>query len=260
MLGLGVVAALALTALGGGIYLRWLAAQAAGPAAPLTPGPVHIGASGGPYPDDNPPWTPTVTAFAVERYEVSNRQYRRCVDAFQCAPPNELGRFNDPLAAALPVTGVTAPQAAGYCRFIGRRLPTEIEWERAARGLAAADRPWPWGTETPDARRANLYYEQELGPQEVTSYTLGASPEQVYNLVGNVAEWTASFYTDSYTGYDPAANTWDGQAASLGERTLVVRGGSWLNSPLDFPRVTVRFSMPGGLSDISIGFRCVAVP
>jgi formylglycine-generating enzyme required for sulfatase activity len=187
-----------------------------------------------------------------------------CKDALgTCTDPADPAALTDPQKQDLPVTGVTATQAAAYCDWIGRRLPTEIQWERAARGLLAQDRPWPWGSDPLTVTRANLIFpdvaEAGIGLQPVMSYPLGISPEEVYNLVGNAAEWTSSFDSDNYEGYDSARPVWDGKAA-LNDRLLVTRGCAWQDSIFDFSRVSRRDPVPGNRSVPWVGFRCAAGP
>ncbi len=259
-----LVALLVLLGLGAAfvlIYPRVLAAQAAGPLVPLSGGAVQMGSAADAGAADAPPWVATVAPFQLEQYEVSNRQYGLCKDAGSCTDPADPAALHVPQRQDLPVTGVTAPQAAAYCRWLGRRLPTEIEWELAARGLQANDQPWPWGTDPLTATRANLIFpdlsEQGIDLQPVMSYPRGISPEKVYNLVGNASEWTTSFYTASYTGYDPAHAAWNGQDL-LNDRALVTRGDSWGDSIFDFSRVSLREPQPGNRPAPWLGFRCAA--
>lgn len=123
-----------------------------------------------------------VPAFSLEIHEVSNRQYQACDDRGPCDSPSD-ERYRDPTFAQMPVASVTATQAETFCRWLGRRLPTNLEWERAARGTTG--RLWPWGDSFPpegplpglDERAA-----VESGPAT-------RSVEGIYHLVGNVAEW-----------------------------------------------------------------------
>jgi formylglycine-generating enzyme required for sulfatase activity len=191
--------------------------------------------------------------FQIEQYEVSNRQYRLCVETGKCsAPATEPHRYYDESKLDYPVVGITAIQAAGYCRWLGRRLPTEREWERAARG--AEDRRWPWGDTAPTLQRANILLEnntrKEIEP--VKSYPDGVSLEGIYNLVGNVGEWTASYYFPEDSN-STEQEIWDGNFENLLPKALTQRGGSWTGRMLSImDKVPIRAS-PGSEST---GVRC----
>jgi formylglycine-generating enzyme required for sulfatase activity len=250
--GLFTVAALVL---GRPYALAW---RARGEMVTVPAGPVVFGAR---EPDSN--WSelketalPSVPAFQLERYEVSNWQYRLCVDAGRCTTPILPTDFYDEAHLNHPVAGVSAVQAADYCRWLGRRLPTEVEWERAARGPNG--QPWPWGDAPLTPERANVSFE---GPPQdskpVDSYPAGASvnPTGIFNLAGNVWEWTASYAQLAEAAYDPTF-IWDGKGASLSkEMGLIQRGGGW-EDPL--MRVTYRFEYIGFEAIKSTGFRCAA--
>ncbi|HEV8489952.1 MAG TPA: SUMF1/EgtB/PvdO family nonheme iron enzyme [Candidatus Limnocylindrales bacterium] len=124
-----------------------------------------------------------VGSFRLEIHEVSNRQWRACMDAGPCGPTNEPSIADQPENANLPVVFVTADQAKTFCDWLGRRLPTATEWERAARGTDG--RQWPWGNEVPAF--AEIPGLSGLAEVEVGSQT--RSPEGIYHLVGNVDEW-----------------------------------------------------------------------
>ena len=196
---------------------------------------------------------------AFERYEVTNGRYALCVQAGRCsAPPAQLSTYFRERSADLPVTGVDALQAAAFCRWIGRRLPTHAEWLYAAtQGGRAA---WPWGEEEPTAERTNLLYEPDtpvaLPPQSwplpVGGREGGATPEGIHDLLGNVWEWTATPWEKP--GREGAA--WDGDPATApGE--LITEGGSYLTSlsGLGTEADPVYAGVSFRTSDV--GFRCV---
>lgn len=192
-------------------------------------------------------------AFQIEQYEVSNKQYRLCVEARFCSEPaKEPLRFIDDKILDHPVVGVTAVQATKYCKWLGRRLPTELEWERAARGPEG--RRWPWGKQDPTSHLANLSSGNlAKGTEPIDSHQDGASlePEKVYNLVGNVWEWTAS-YVDGYPNSEQ--QVWDGQLKTLvSNKQLTLRGGSWKNT---MERITIRLRAEGADTIESFGMRC----
>jgi formylglycine-generating enzyme required for sulfatase activity len=198
--------------------------------------------------------------FAIDRYEVSNWHYRQCVSAGACSPtgtrPEDLARH-----PTYPVIQVDAYQAEAYCRWLGRRLPLEAEWELAARGPLG--RPWPWGDEPPTADRLNVAALHPGGSklEPVTSYPAGATPATsdtpggIFNLAGNVMEWTAT-EKEEYTSprYDPLRR-WDSSPQPQ-PTELIVRGGSFMGTP-EQARPTRRASVPAQEERLDLGFRCV---
>ncbi len=153
-----------------------------------------------------------------------------------------------------PVTLVTWWGADEYCRTIGRRLPTEAEWERAARG--SQNSIYPWGNDF-DPARANSSRSGADGTEPVETYPNGASEYGVYNLAGNVAEWVSDWYQQDYYQLPIATepNPMGPPTSPIGEK--VIRGGSWDTVPL-FLRSVHRMSADPGLPSTSVGFRCVA--
>jgi len=168
--------------------------------------------------DEKPPHTVYVDGFWIMRTEVTNEQYKRCVDAGVCEKPtNErwyLGEY-----AREPVTDVNWNQATEYTVWVGGRLPTEAEWEKACRGPDGA--LYPWGDESPDAARANYGESGQNGVDSVGIYPSGANG--LYDMAGNAWEWTADWYAEDYYAISPSFNP-TGPADSA-YRTL--RGGSW---------------------------------
>jgi formylglycine-generating enzyme required for sulfatase activity len=189
-----------------------------------------------------------VAGFWMARSEVTVAEYGRCVTAGRCGPAGFEGggqRFQRP---TLPVTLVTFDDAKRYCSFRGGRLPSEAEFERAARG--AARRRYPWGqTYHPKlANHGRLGVDatdpsdgfSELAP--IGSFPDGATPEGVLDLAGNAAEWTADAFTPDYG------------SAPGGERA--VRGGSFLSSAA-FLRGAARVGKSPETREPTLGFRCV---
>ena len=191
-----------------------------------------------------------VPAFSIDKYEVTNRQYRLCVQAGACSrpvegvPPDETGEqerpaeewiFETPEYQDRPVVWVTAYQAADFCRWIGRRLPTEVEWERAARGADGRAVPWDRG-EAPAPEYVNVGFhtvDDEDSPDHPVAvddpnFRKGASPEGVMHLLGNVAEWTST-PTECNDPYECQV-VWDGR---IKVRGLYQRGLSFFYTITD---------------------------
>ena len=200
-----------------------------------------------------------LSGFFLDRREVSVAEYGACVRVGRCAaPPYERGaqRFNAP---QLPVTFVTWDDARAFCGFRGARLPTEAEFERAARGVAG--RRFPWG-QLPNGHLANhgrLGMDEtddadgfaELAPVE--SFYAGRTPDGFLNLAGNVAEWVQDRYATQYQdrpAFDP-----QGPDAAVATSARVVRGGSY-QSPVAWLRGAARGAFLPSERRPSVGFRC----
>ncbi len=208
-----------------------------------------------------PPRDVFVGAYAIDAYEVSYAQYRLCMKARRCSHPREPANtegFDDIEIADgdLPVVWVDAYQAASFCKWIGGRLPTEAEWERAARGTTF--RAYPWGKQLPTPSKVNSYlpdYPDQKPTRTVTvagpAFAAGVTPEGIWHLLGNVSEWTAATELCTDAPYD-CTSVWDGVKEIS---TTYVRGGSWESSDVVLP-ADYNEADPL-LSDHSVGFRCV---
>ena len=220
-------------------------------------------------PDEFPAHDVTLDAFWMDQLEVTNAMFMLCVRAGACEPPQNLGTsrkaeyFNNPEFNDYPVVYVTWGQAKAYCEWAGRSLPTEAEWERAARGDDM--RTFPWGEDKADYRFAN-YNMLVTDTSRVGSYPLGASPFGVLDMAGNVAEWTNDFYRGNYYAVSDLVNPTGPPAGSNFFR--VVRGGSLGDAEINI-RVSKRSSVLGsdlrapkgsgeylGQFSPRIGFRC----
>ncbi|NUP12683.1 MAG: SUMF1/EgtB/PvdO family nonheme iron enzyme [Polyangiaceae bacterium] len=200
--------------------------------------------------DEHPQRTIELSAFYIDRTEVTQADYARCVDAGKCkAPVCKKDRANDwdPAARAThPVVCIEWEEARGYCAFAGKRLPTEAEWEKAARGTDG--RFYPWGNDAPTCERANYYECGKKGTVPVGSYPSGASPFGAHDMAGNVWEWTADFHMAEYYVASPAK---DPEGPSAGE-SKIVRGGAFkygaselLSAGRTFDDPTVHFEHVG---------------
>jgi formylglycine-generating enzyme required for sulfatase activity len=207
--------------------------------------------------DEQPRRTVVVASFDIDADEVTRAEYTRCVQAGACRP-SSLPRSDD-ATSKLPVTGVSWGDADAYCRFVHKRLPTEAEWERAARGTDG--RQYPWGDELDCARGNFGNYDgegrcpQNPGhPVEVGSYNRDShrdGGDELHDLAGNVWEWVADWYAADYYRRAPSANP---KGPRRGERR-VVRGGACC-SMLGLPRAANRLSFPPDYRDDDLGFRC----
>lgn len=171
---------------------------------------------------EKPPHTVNVDGFWIGRTEVTNAQYFRCSKAIVCEQPHN-ERFANPAWANHPVTDVTWFQAKTYAEWVGGRLPTEAEWEKACR--STDDRIYPWGNEEPTYERAN-FKNSNVSPTAVGSYPAGANG--LYDMAGNVYEWTADWYDENYYKNLHDRNPTGPEEGN--SRTL--RGGSWSYSEL----------------------------
>lgn len=223
-------------------------------------------------PNEIPTRDVTLDSFWMDQLEVTNAMYALCVDAGACTLPQELKSqrrleyFNNPEFKDYPVIYVTWGQAKTYCEWAGRRLPTEAEWERAARGDDF--RTFPWGENKADGLLAN--FNMLVGDtSRVGTYPAGASPFGILDMAGNVAEWVNDFYSFDYSAVFEQTLNPTGPAASSSLHR-VVRGGSLGDAEINI-RVAKRSSVLGSnlsappgssayLGDFSprIGFRCAA--
>lgn len=199
-----------------------------------------------------------LSSYWIDRFEVRVDDYERCVAVGRCGerPKSEATRRFD--RADFPVSRVTWQDAADYCAFRDARLPTEAEFERAARG--ARGRRYPWGdlfnTRAVNGGRFGWDVTEaadgfsELAP--VGSYAAGASPEGVFDLAGNVAEWTLDRYAPAYEP-DPVR---DPRGPGLGSSNLrVVRGGSYSSARFRLRGASRSFAEPSDRRS-TLGFRC----
>jgi formylglycine-generating enzyme required for sulfatase activity len=181
-----------------------------------------------------------VSPFLVDRTEVTGGEYRRCVIAGACDPTPLVAGDTRFIRDDLPVVNVTWYDAVTYCGWLGKRLPTEAEWEKAARGDDG--RRFPWGNATPDCERAS-FDNCRAGPARVGSHAGDASPAGATEMAGNVAEWTADYHASDYYVSSPDR---DPRGPSSGDER-VVRGGDF-ESDLEFLRTFDRDPWPPSTS------------
>lgn len=205
------------------------------------------------FPDERTEKTIFLDQFYIDQYEVTNRQYAQCVSAGRCALPrlprsvNFANYYGASEYGNYPVIWISWVDAADYCAFRGKALPTEAQWEKAGRG--PENFLYPWSNEEP-IEQANFNYRAG----DVTA--VGSSPGDlsgygVYDMAGNVREWVADWYQWDYYATAPQKNP-TGPATGV---TRVLRGGSW-NDIAIYIRTTSRKNFLPESYDSNLGFRC----
>jgi formylglycine-generating enzyme required for sulfatase activity len=171
----------------------------------------------------------SLDAFWIDKTEITNAMYKKCVDDQSCNPPTSTkshsrdSYYGNSEFADYPVIYVSWEAAKAYCLWAGRRLPTEAEWEKAARGDDG--RKYPWGNESPGANFLNKKY-QVGDTAKVGQFPDGASPYGAFDMAGNVWEWVADWYSDKYYASAPESNPLGPESGQY----HVLRGGSWNDS------------------------------
>jgi len=215
--------------------------------------------------DEKPIHSVYLDSFWIDQTEVTNARYAQCVSASGCAPPKQsysktrTAYYSNPEFDEYPVIYVNWDMAKTYCEWRGTRLPSEAEWEKAARwqpspsggGQGGGEAlTYPWGNESP--RPDLLNYNGNIGDtSKVGSYAAGVSPYGLYDMAGNVWEWVNDWYDEKYYQSSPSSNP-------LGPSTgqyRVLRGGSWSIIDDDV-RASSRYRLNPTLAGILVGFRC----
>ncbi len=215
--------------------------------------------------DDRSPREVKIDSFLLDRTEVTVARFAACVEEGACGPELFAGYEDDsrcnygaPQRERHPLNCISHDGAAAYCKWAEKRLPTEAEWEKAAR--SGGESVYPWGAEPPSCERVVMSDHSGTGcgadaTWEVASRPRGVSEHGVFDLLGNVREWVADWYDEAYYRDAPATNPPGPGDGS--ER--VVRGADWLTSPDGFERgATRRGHAAPHHRDPGIGFRCAA--
>ena len=194
-----------------------------------------------------------VDSFYMDQYEVSLALYAKFLKATGSEIKSEYWSATDAgTHGDRPAIGVSWHDANSYCRWAGKRLPTEAEWEKAARGLD--QRTYPWGNEEPTAKLANFGKRGGRpfaeGLVSVSSLEAGKSPYGIFHLAGNVSEWVADWYSESYARGDVRNPRGPGQGTGK-----VLRGGGWYDTASALRGTKRFFVSPEDVSD-DRGFRC----
>lgn len=196
-------------------------------------------------------------SYYVDKYEVTNLNYKICVSASACQPPTNTSSstrssyYGNSEFDGYPVIYVNWEMAKTYCEWRSGGLPTEAQWEKAARGTDS--RRFPWGNDVDRDKKYSNYSQNDT--TAVGQYQMGSSPYDIYDMAGNVWEWVADWYDPKYYQNSTSSNP---IGPSSGQHR-VLRGGSWYNY-WDFHFVYARSGFPPTVSNSLLGFRCVNTP
>lgn len=204
--------------------------------------------------DEQPQRTLALDAFAIDRYEVTNFQYQQFVDATghrKSGPPARYAKNMSKMQGInQPVVYVSWEDAEAYCHWKGKRLPTEAEWEKAMRGTDG--RLWPWGNvEQPNGANWARVQDGHDVSAPVGTVLTDKSPYGVMDGAGNVMEWVADWYEETYFKEAPERNPPSPDHGVF----RVLRGGGYATTGADI-RITSRSKMVSDFRDETIGFRC----
>lgn len=220
------------------------------------------------YRSSEPPHTVDLKAYWIDRTEVTNAMYALCVKDRKCQKPGDVPLFgpetyfDNPKYDLYPVRNVTFEDAVSYCAWAGRRLPSEAEWEKAARGTDG--RLYPWGNDPVTGRNTNYcdkncprsYRDMDqddgyIDTSPVGSFSAGASQYGVMDMAGNLREWTASLFLPY--PYQP----YSGREDLTATRNRVVRGSHW-DGTADFSLTAYRFEDFPEYQSTCVGIRCAS--
>jgi len=254
----------------------------AGTGTALVPaGPFKAGSNEGAA-NEKPGHEANVGPFFIGRYEVTNAEYQYFVTETQHRRPEHWPKGVCPKGSGnMPVTNIVWEDACAYARWLGWRLPEEMEWEKAARGTDGREYPWGSGFSTTKAnalkppektkttgspettkatKKATDKQEPQAHPKHIRSYTNGASPFGLFDVCGNVAEWTASWYKPYKGNSDADPDKGDAEKdTDYGEKHKVIRGGACIDTA-DKATCTYRDHKPPTEKNAYLGFRCVWGP
>ncbi|MBI3360139.1 MAG: SUMF1/EgtB/PvdO family nonheme iron enzyme [Chloroflexi bacterium] len=206
--------------------------------------------------DERPVHKVTVNGFWIDRTEVTNAQYAQCVAAGACQPPSNTSSashslyYGDTKFDNFPVLYVVWDSAVTYCKWAGKRLPTEAEWEKAAAGTD--QRLYPWGKDAPTKNLLNFSSRDTVA---VGSYPDGASPYGALDMAGNVSEWVSDWYSESYYSESSEKNP----TGPTSGQYRVLRGGAW-NTNEFASRTADQFRIDPTTAFAFTGFRCAGSP
>ena len=199
---------------------------------------------------EQPPHSVTLDAYWIDKTDVTNAMYALCVNAGDCQAPSYRKDYDDPIYSTYPVVEVNWNDAHAYCQWAEARLPTEAEWEKAARGTDG--RIYPWGNSAPTCLLAN--FTGGIGCPNVIvavgSSPAGASPYGVLDMAGNVWQWVNDWYDPAYYANSPSSNP----QGPVNGTYRMLRGGAYNINGSHIRSVARNMSGPtdGGIT----GFRC----
>jgi formylglycine-generating enzyme required for sulfatase activity len=200
--------------------------------------------------DEKPQRQIYLDEYWIYKTEVTVAQYRRfCTATNRKMPQTPRWGWNDDH----PVVGVDWEDAQAYCKWAGVRLPTEAEWEKAARGTDSRTYPWGEAFDSANVQSATQRGSGVKSTMSVGAFPTGASPYGCVDMAGNAEEWCADWYFAGYYAIAPARNP---TGPPSGTRR-VVRGGSFTSTNSRRMRTTDRYHMPVGYHHANFGFRCV---
>jgi len=208
-------------------------------------------------PDERPAHKVYVDAFSIDVYEVTVRQYAEFLQATGVNLPLDWQTMNQPAHQKRPVANVDWTDAAAYCKWAGKRLPTEAEWEKAARGTDG--RLYPWGNDPPTPLHANY---GKTGSHNygtlaaVGTLENGKSPYGIYDMAGNVWEWVSDWYDSDYYKNSLSQNPTGPSKGGF----KVIRGGAWTSNPRNLRSADRYWDPPSFRSLYFPGFRCAKNP
>ena len=248
---------------GAGVSLEGAKGKDGAPMVLVPAGSFLMGSNDG-LPNERPEHTVTLPAYYIDQFEVTAGRYQKFIESSKRNIPPTWDDESAQAMGDLPAVGMSWNDAAAYCKWVGRRLPTEAEWEKAARGTDG--RRYPWGHMQPFVDIAN--YNRGMWVSEAVTLVPvnsgldgmsvrhglkegGKSPYGLFHTAGNAAEWVADWYDREYYQKSPDTNP---TGPPSGEKR-VIRGGSWADLPIAL-RVTSRYSAEPDYEDRTIGFRC----
>lgn len=205
--------------------------------------------------DEAPQHEVYLDGFWMDETEVTNAMYEKCVTGGGCTAPYKTSSllneayYGNPKFADSPALWISWDQAMSYCQWAGRKLPTEAEWEKAARGKDG--QTYPWGEEAPTGSLANFYEKGLQDVEPVGKNPAGASPYGALDMAGNVWEWVTDWYSETYYASSPAENP---QGPESG-RLHIIRGGDF-NDGSYYIRASVRGQNASVNPWSDFGFRC----
>ncbi|NLW31847.1 MAG: formylglycine-generating enzyme family protein [Fibrobacter sp.] len=237
--------------------ILWFSTALAGQSVQITGGSFTMGDNNGEA-DEVPEHEVAISSFSLDRYQVTEKEYDSCVRAGKCTPAHydncmvwSRGKFMSVKVPSsyrnpdYPVVCITWYQAQAYCRFKGKTLPSEAQWEYAAK--AGQKYTYAWGDSPPSSQ--NCPFSEKKHPQKTGSYK--PNSWGLYDMTGNVWEWVSDFYERDYYSFSEKRDPQGPQAGLY----RVIRGGGWYSGKKQL-RITNRHWFSPAYPEVSIGFRC----